>query len=133
MMSYVWGVIHDAIENSIYPGELLRALPILDRKMSKDVPNSFPWIIIPIVSEYELAARWDGSVKVKEWGPDWIRVEGFNRYFEEIVEVARVGYENLKIEIVSDKPRNKLEEIVLRRAYEGDDGGDRVISAYLRF
>lgn len=134
MLSRAWGFVHDAVESDIYPRELMPYLHALAHHMQDTVPNSLPYILnarVPLVAEFELGTRWDGGVKIKKYGTDWLEVEGPNRFFKETLGSLRMCYPDLELEILDEKPVKHTDEIVLRKAYEGDDGGDVVITAKL--
>jgi hypothetical protein len=130
--SRAWGFVHDAVESDIYPTELMPYLNALAYQMQEAIPNSLPYIRdanVPMVTEFELGTRWDGGCKVVNYGLDWLKLKGPNRFFKETIGSLYLCYPGLEIEILSDKPVKHSEEIILKRAYEGDNGGDSEIIA----
>lgn len=128
LKSFIWAVIHDATECAIAPGELMKVLHLHKKAMEEDVRQ--PWMLVPLVTEFEVGARWDGGCKITKFGPDWIEVKGPDRFYQEFVETLNKGM-SIATEEFKSKPRKLFEELVPKRAYEGDNGGDFDVTATL--
>jgi DNA polymerase len=69
--SRIMGQIHDSIVMSIYPPEKIRVLQALKQIMTKDLVETFPWAIVPMVIEIEMAKRDEPWSKKKPLILDW--------------------------------------------------------------
>lgn len=49
------GQIHDSLITDTYPPELNHVLEVIKRVMTQDIMKAFPWIIVPLLSEIEVA------------------------------------------------------------------------------
>lgn len=92
MNSLIWAMIHDAIENDIYPGELLPFYKILKKAMEEDVCREYEWLCVPMVAEFELGTRWDGALTVKELTEERMILKGRRGFYEETLDHLARGY-----------------------------------------
>lgn len=163
LLSHVWAMIHDAIESDVYPGELYTYYQIMKFCMEKRVGQIYDWLTVPMVADFEIGVRWDGSMNIglgdfkdpgavakrfKDAGipfeiPEWydkmkdviksrdtgmftprrLVLYGRKEFFTELVEVMGRGYD-IGAKIHFEMPIEIGEELVLRKSYEGESGGD---------
>lgn len=157
MNSFIWALIHDAIENDLYPGELLAYYLVLKQAMEDDVLSLYDWLCVPMVAEFELGVRWDGALTVKDLTAEKMILKGRRRFFEETMDVMSRAYKfdyKIKKEVYVGMHRgcggdievgtNRCskcdvvtqgkadldmgETLILRKSYEGDTGGDTEVS-----
>jgi hypothetical protein len=153
MKSLIWAMIHDAIESDIYPGELLPYYKILKKAMEVDVCQTYEWLCVPMVAEFELGTRWDGALTVKTFDDEHMILKGRRGFYDETLEHLARGYKfdcKLKSEtyigthrackgegivdaataicrkcgqVVDVNDLDHGETLILRKSYEGDSGG----------
>lgn len=93
MLSYIWAMVHDAVESDLYPGELLKYHQVLKSAMEVDVVKIFSdWLCVPMVAEFELGVRWDGSLVVKELDENHMILSGRKGFWEETADHMQRGY-----------------------------------------
>jgi hypothetical protein len=158
MKSYIWAMIHDAIESDLYPGELLRYYNTLKQAMEQEVRHMYDWICVPLVAEFELGVRWDGALTVKAMDQEHMIVKGRRGFYEELMDHMARAYKfdvSVKKETLvgqhkdcggdielpyytCSKCKNQVkmpeehdlgETLILRKSYEGDSGGNTDVVA----
>ena len=158
MNSYVWAMIHDAIESDLYPGELLKYYQILKHSMEKEVREMYDWVCVPLEAEFEIGVRWDGAVTVKSLDAERMVVKGRRRFYEETMEYLSRAYQfeakvtketyvgmhrgcggdiNVDNNVCSkckqvtrgQEDVDVGETLILRKSFEGDNGGITEVSA----
>jgi hypothetical protein len=158
MNSFVWAMIHDAIESDLYPGELLKYYDILKHSMEVDVRDLYDWLCVPMVAEFELGVRWDGALTVKELTSEHMIVKGRRGFYDETMDHMSRAYKFdaiLKKEVligqhrgcggeievpsnVCSKCKNVVaipeeldlgETLILRKSFEGESGGNSEVTA----
>lgn len=163
-LSHVWAMIHDAIESDVHPGELYAYYQIMKHCMERRVRDLFDWLVVPMVADFEIGVRWDGSLNIgfgdfkdpaaiiKRYRdanvpfemPDWydrmktvikdrdedgmftprrLVLYGRKEFFQEMVQVMSRGYD-IGSKIHFEMPVEIGEELVLRKSYEGESGGE---------
>ena len=92
MRSLIWAMIHDAIESDLYPGELLTYYKVLKHAMEVQVCEEYDWLCVPMVAEFELGVRWDGSLTVKKLDDEHMVLKGRRGFYEETMDFLARGY-----------------------------------------
>ena len=92
LQSYTRAMIHDAIETDLYPGELYSYYHILKNAMEKKVCETYDWLCVPMVAEFELGTRWDGALTVKEFDKEHMVLKGRRGFYDETMETMDRGY-----------------------------------------
>lgn len=151
MKSEPWMMIHDANEMDVYPSvdELYLNYQYSKYYMEVAAPALYPWLNVPMKMEAELGARWDGSPSVIEFTPDKLKVFGRVPFVIELVsqlhkfaKFKTVYYAIKNKEDVNHSSKltraqmvavEKGEEIVMKKSYEGDSGGDWDTGAEIYF
>jgi hypothetical protein len=159
MKSYAWASIHDAAENDIYPGELLRYMYMLKYAMEDHVQALYEWLCVPMSAEFELGVRWDGAMVVKKFDDDHMILKGRRGFYDETMDHLSRAYKfdvtvKKELHIATHKgcgsagevdystmtcaackkvvPREELdfgETLILRKSYEGESGGESEVTA----
>lgn len=162
MHSFIWALIHDAIENDLFPGELLAYYLVLKQAMEDEVCQLYDWLCVPMVAEFELGVRWDGALSVKDLDKDKMIIKGRRGFFEETMDVMSRAYKfdyKIKKEVYvgmhrgcggeidvtthkcskCDQQTRGLEDLdagetlILRKSYEGDTGGTTDLTAEIEW
>ena len=100
--------------------------------MEDGVRRKHPWMKVPLVIDSEIGARWDGSVNVEEIGSDYLHLKGRKKFYDELVLHIQIVNPGVKQEIVKIWEEPYVEQVILRKSYEGDYGGDTMIEAFVR-
>lgn len=127
---YVWLVLHDQLASGIPPGGLFEYLETTHRVMEKEAPALNKWCKVPLQVESDIGARWDGSCTVKEFGRDFVRLEGPENFFAETYDTLKLGYPNAKKEIISLKKMDAV-DLYIPLGYNGDRGGENNVEAVI--
>jgi hypothetical protein len=125
----LFGLIHDQLVTGIGPGTILPMLKTCDYAMKELAPKVFPWITVPLNIEMEIGARFDGGVIVTEFDDNSFTCKGMENFFDELIETTKLGYNKVTVEILKKEPVKRKEEILIKKAYNGDKGGDHEIKA----
>lgn len=125
----LFGLIHDQLVTGIGPGTILPMLKTCDYAMKELAPKVFPWITVPLNIEMEIGARFDGGVIVTEFDDNSFTCKGMENFFDELIETAKLGYNKVTVEMLKKEPVKRKEEILIKKAYNGDKGGDHEIKA----
>lgn len=162
MNSYIWALIHDAVESDLYPGELLSYYLTLKKAMEEDVVRLYDWICVPLEAEFELGVRWDGSMVVKNLDAEKMTLKGRRGWYDETMDVMSRHYQfNAKVvkEVYTgshqgcggevDAATNKCskcekiisgvseidrgETLILKKSYEGETGGNTEVTAEIEW
>jgi uracil-DNA glycosylase family 4 len=151
MKSEPWLMVHDANEMDVYPSvdELYLNYQYSKHAMEVEAPAKYPWLNVPMKMEAELGARWDGSPSVIDFTPERLKVFGRVPFVMELVSQLR-KFSEFKVVYHSVRDKKDInhssklgheqmvevekgEEIVMKKSYEGDSGGNWDTGAEIYF
>jgi len=115
--SKILGFVHDGIPTDVYPGELIPVMVEFHKAMTTDVVEIYKWLKVPVKADFKIGKTWGSTLEVKDWGLDFMKVEGKRDYFFDLVDTMGKSYEFdhrilKEFEIVE-------EEFIIGKAYQG--------------